>query len=57
MSIKNIRSNKMRSFLTMLGIIIGVGAVIALITIVQGVTDSIMNEFTGIWRRSKTFRA
>ena len=47
MSIKNIRSNKMRSFLTMLGIIIGVGAVIALITIVQGVTDSIMNEFTG----------
>lgn len=48
MSIKNIRSNKMRSFLTMLGIIIGVGAVIALITIVQGVTDSIMNEFTGL---------
>jgi putative ABC transport system permease protein len=38
----------MRSFLTMLGIIIGVGAVIALITIVQGVTDSIMNEFTGL---------
>ncbi len=35
MSIKNIRSNKMRSFLTMLGIIIGVGAVIALITIVH----------------------
>lgn len=48
MSIKNIRSNKMRSFLTMLGIIIGVGAVIALITIVQGVTDSIMNEFNGL---------
>lgn len=48
MSIKNIRSNKMRSFLTMLGIIIGVGAVIALITIVQGVTDSIMNEFAGL---------
>ena len=46
MSIKNIRTNKMRSFLTTLGIIIGVTAVIALITIVHGVYDSIMGQFS-----------
>ena len=31
----NLRSNKMRSFLTMLGVIIGVGAVIVMVAIVQ----------------------
>lgn len=48
MSFKNILSNKMRSFLTTLGIIIGVTAVIALITIVQSVTDYVMNEFSAM---------
>ena len=46
MSIKNIRTNKMRSFLTTLGIIIGVTAVIALSTIVHGVYDSVMGQFS-----------
>ena len=46
MSIKNIRTNKMRSFLTTLGIIIGVTAVIALITIVHRVYDSVMGLFS-----------
>lgn len=46
MSFQNIFSNKMRSFLTTLGIIIGVTAVIALITIVQGVTDYVMGQFS-----------
>lgn len=46
MSLQNIKANKMRSFLTMLGIIIGVASVIALITIVQGVTDSVMGTFS-----------
>lgn len=45
MSIQNIKGNKMRSFLTMLGIVIGVGAVIGLITIMQGATSTIMGEF------------
>jgi putative ABC transport system permease protein len=36
MSLSNIRSNKMRSFLTVLGILIGVTAVNALITTVSG---------------------
>ena len=43
MSLKNITKNKMRSVLTMLGIVIGVVSIIALITIVQGATN-ISNE-------------
>lgn len=48
MSIKNIVSSKMRSFLTTLGIIIGVTAVIALITVVSGVREYMMNEFSAM---------
>ena len=48
MSVKNILSNKMRSFLTTLGIIIGVMSVISLVTIVQCATDMVMSEFTGM---------
>ncbi len=48
MSMQNILSNKMRSFLTTLGIIIGVMAVIALITIVQSVSDYVMGEFSSM---------
>lgn len=40
----NISANRMRSFLTMLGIVIGVGAIIALMTIVNGATASINEE-------------
>jgi len=45
MSWKNIIHNKMRSFLTILGIVIGVAAIIALITIVQGVIDKVNEQF------------
>jgi len=44
MSWENIINNKLRSFLTMLGIVIGVASIIALITIVQGATNSISNQ-------------
>ncbi|MGL5549437.1 MAG: ABC transporter permease [Culicoidibacterales bacterium] len=44
MSWQNIIQNKMRSFLTILGVLIGVTAIIALISIVQGVTDNITGE-------------
>lgn len=40
----NITKNKLRSILTMLGIVIGVASIIALITIVQGATNNISNE-------------
>lgn len=48
MSWKNITHNKLRSFLTMLGIVIGVAAIIALITIVQGVIDEVDKQFDSL---------
>lgn len=48
MSLQNIKSNKMRTFLTTLGIIIGVAAVIAMITIVNGVIDTVMGQFSSL---------
>ena len=45
MAIKSILGNKMRSFLTMLGIIIGVAAVIILVSIVNGYMSSVMESF------------
>lgn len=45
MSWQNIKANKMRSFLTVLGIIIGVTAVISLVTIVEGLTNEITSQF------------
>ncbi|MCR5531048.1 MAG: ABC transporter permease, partial [Lachnospiraceae bacterium] len=45
MSIDNILGNRMRSFLTLLGIMIGVAAVIALISTVDGVSVSMSNKF------------
>ena len=41
MSLKSISSNRMRSFLTMLGIIIGVAAVIIMVSLVQSSTAQI----------------
>ncbi|MGN0243982.1 MAG: ABC transporter permease [Lachnospiraceae bacterium] len=45
LAVTSIFQNKMRSFLTMLGMIIGVGAVIALISVVQGFSDEMMATF------------
>ena len=48
MSLENIWGNKMRSFLTVLGILIGVTAVIALITTVNGVSGSLTSSFSSM---------
>lgn len=48
MAWRNIISSKMRSFLTTLGIIIGVTAVIALVTTVSGVTGYMMESFSAM---------
>jgi len=44
MAMKSVKANKMRSFLTMLGIIIGVGAIIAMVSVVQGATGQITDQ-------------
>ena len=54
MSVANIAQNRMRSFLTVLGIMIGVTAVIALITTISGVSASISNSFTSMGAGSVT---
>ncbi|HZK83421.1 MAG TPA: ABC transporter permease [Desulfosporosinus sp.] len=48
MSWDNIIHNKLRSFLTMLGIVIGVASIIALITIVQGAKNSISDQVNAL---------
>ena len=48
MSLSNITGNKMRTFLTTLGIIIGVAAIIALMTVVQGATDTMTEQFNSM---------
>lgn len=48
LAFSSILSNKMRSFLTMLGIIIGVAAVIILVSIMDGVTGKVSDVFESI---------
>ncbi|HWQ07348.1 MAG TPA: ABC transporter permease [Feifaniaceae bacterium] len=43
-----ITSNKMRSFLTMLGIIIGVVALVVLVSLVNGATGAVTSEITAL---------
>jgi len=47
-SIDSLRANKVRSLLTALGIVIGVGAVIAVVSIVQGLQYTITGELQGV---------
>ena len=44
MAWESIKSNKMRSFLTMLGIIIGVTALVTLVSLVNGATGAITSQ-------------
>ncbi len=57
MSWANIVNNKLRSFLTILGIVIGVASIIALITIVQGATGAITNQITSLGADKITVQA
>jgi len=56
-ALQSIRAHSFRSFLTSLGIIIGVASVIAVVSIVQGLSASISNEFKGLGSNSLTVRA
>lgn len=48
MSLRELRRNTMRSILTMLGVIIGVSAVIALVTLGQGATTKVRNDVSSM---------
>ncbi|MGM9875196.1 MAG: ABC transporter permease [Bacilli bacterium] len=45
---KNIKSNKLRSALTMLGLIVGISSVIILVGIAEGSTTSVINEVSSL---------
>jgi len=47
MSFKGIWSHKMRSFLTMLGIIIGIAAIIAIVSTIKGTNEQIKQNLIG----------
>ena len=48
MALKSIAGNKLRSFLTMLGIIIGVMALVVLVSIANGATSSVTNTISSL---------
>lgn len=54
MAWKSIASNKMRSFLTMLGIIIGVIALVVLVSLVSGTTDSVTDSINSLGSNTLT---
>lgn len=56
-SLKALSRNKMRSFLTALGIIIGVAAVIAMVSIGQGAKAAVEDRFTSMGTNLLTIRA
>lgn len=56
MAFESIKANKMRSFLTMLGIIIGISSVITIISLGQGGKKTITEEFEKIGASSVNIR-
>ncbi|MFA9464520.1 MAG: ABC transporter permease [Velocimicrobium sp.] len=57
LAFKSIISNKMRSILTMLGMIIGVGSVIIIVGLMQGLTNYIIDSFADIGTNMITVNA
>ena len=51
---KSLASSKMRSFLTMLGIIIGIAAVIALVSLMNGISNEIVSSFEDMGMNNMT---
>src|SRR5205823_4828546 len=47
----SIRANKLRSFLTMLGVIIGVGSMVLMVAVVEGFESNIRKQFEGLGSR------
>ncbi|HYH03429.1 MAG TPA: ABC transporter permease, partial [Bacillota bacterium] len=48
MAVRNLKSNKIRSLLTMLGVIIGVGAVIVMVSLGEGAKQQVTSSITAM---------
>jgi putative ABC transport system permease protein len=48
LAVRSVRRNLMRSFLTVLGIVIGVSAVITMVTVGNGATEAIRNQISSL---------
>ena len=59
LALKSLKTSKMRAFLTMLGIIIGVGAVIVILSLGNGMTNMMAGgpaaPVTWMWRTSTSW--
>lgn len=56
-ALSSLLANRMRSFLTTLGILIGTGSVIAVVSLVQGFSESIKSQFADIGGSTMTLQA
>ena len=56
-AIKSIRAHAFRSFLTALGIIIGVASIVAMVSIIQGLSFFIYQQFQGLGSNSITIQS
>jgi putative ABC transport system permease protein len=56
-SIESLTGHKLRSFLTMLGVVIGVGAVIALVAVGQGTQAQVVSQFASLGSNMLTVQA
>ena len=56
-ALASIRAHAFRSFLTTLGIVIGVASVIAMVSIIQGLSYMIGQQFEGLGSTSVTVRS
>ena len=52
-----VRAHKLRSFLTVLGVIIGISSVICVFALMQGLTGSITQQFEGLGSSTITLRS
>jgi putative ABC transport system permease protein len=56
-ALASIRAHRLRSFLTSLGIIIGVASVITVISLIQGLSKSVSDQFMGLGGNGLTIQA
>ena len=54
LALKGIWSHKLRSFLTMLGVIIGIASIIAIVSTIKGTNEQIMQNLIGAGNNNVT---